>query len=252
MQAQIIASKTAAMQPGLRVYAIGDIHGRADLLDTLLDAIETDHAGRPPAGRLLIFLGDYVDRGPASREVVERLLALDPAGVKARFLSGNHEQMLLDFLGPAHFGERWIRNGGDMALASYGIALQESRELDWSDPREVERLRRAVLDVMPESHLRFYTSLEAAIPLGGYFFVHAGVRPGVPLDRQKPQDLFWIRREFLDSIQDFGAMVVHGHTPAPEPEVLPNRINIDTMAWKTGRLTAVGLEGSKQWFLATG
>lgn len=249
MQGQTIREMRAAVPEGQRIYAIGDIHGRDDLLEPLLKAIEEDDAKRGPAEKQLIFLGDYIDRGPSSRQVVDRLVALQKSGAPVRFLCGNHEDILIDFIGPQLFGLNWLRNGGNMTLLSYGVDVTDYLG---RDPATIqEGLREAFLAVLPNSHLDFYLGLEEGFAVGGYYFAHAGVRPGVPLDRQHRHDLVWIRHEFLESDEDFGAVIVHGHTPVKRPQIRPNRIGIDTKAWKTGRLTALGLEGEEHWFLTT-
>lgn len=233
---------------GRLVYAIGDIHGRADLLDRLLRDIELDAAAiHGVARRTLVFVGDYVDRGPDSRGVVDRLLTGPPSGFDAVFLRGNHEAFLLDFLRRPDALSLWLYNGAAETLASYGLdvsdtALRQADAGTWRD-RFVERL--------PQDHRAFYEALALSAVIGDYLFVHAGVRPGVPLDRQDPGDLMWIREAFLESRRSFGHMVVHGHTPGSEPVTRPNRIGIDTGAWMTGRLTALRLWGTQRRFLTT-
>jgi serine/threonine protein phosphatase 1 len=226
---------------GHLIYAIGDIHGRADLLDDLLARIADDAESVPQArSKTLIFLGDYIDRGPASSEVVETLLFGLPAGFDARFIKGNHEAMLLGFLEGTAPLMHWLQNGGDATLESYGVDICE---LDTVSER-AERLRQRFAKALPRAHRVFFESLELMIELGDYLFVHAGIRPGKPLDQQDPQDLLWIREEFGSYREDFGRLVVHGHTSGPEPIVRPNRICIDTHAWFSGRLTALRLYGS--------
>lgn len=219
MQVQMMDSRPP-LPSGLRIYAIGDIHGRADLLSLLLSRIQEDETARGAAGeRLLIFLGDYVDRGPDSRGVAEQLILLRRSGVPARFLMGNHELMMLDFMGPIHFGAAWLRNGGDKALASYGVDTDDILFADWrGDENSLGALRDAFLERLPADHLAFYRELERAIHIGGYFFTHAGVRPGVPLDEQRPDDLLWIRDEFLTSQEDFGAVIVQAIRPPRTPK----------------------------------
>lgn len=237
-----------SLPQGQLLYAVGDIHGRADLLATLLRDIEDD-AGQSATTkqRALVFLGDYVDRGPDSRDVVETLLHALPRGFDAHFLKGNHEALLLDFLEDPLGLDQWLANGAAPTFASYGVdvaALVRARA-------EPETWRRALLAALPEGHRRFFEHLELAVAFGDYLFVHAGVRPGVPLDAQDPHDLVWIRREFLRSEADFGKVVVHGHTPMPKPEMRPNRIGIDTGAVFTNRLTALRLEDGSRRLLAT-
>ncbi len=233
---------------GQLLYAVGDIHGRADLLRSLLETIVADAAGSGHAAlRTLVFLGDYVDRGPDSREVVDILLSGLPHGFAAHFLKGNHEAILLDFLHDATRLALWRVNGGDATMASYGVDVTG---LDRSDAG-AETWRSAFAAALPPKHLAFFRGLALSLTLGDYLFVHAGLRPGVPLAAQGEADLIWIRTPFLDHPGSFGKIVVHGHTPGNEPVMRPNRIGIDTGAVFTGRLTALRLEGSSRRFLQT-
>jgi serine/threonine protein phosphatase 1 len=231
--------------PDHRVYAIGDIHGRRDLLDALLDQIEKDCLGTPQT-IILVFLGDYVDRGPDSKGVIDRLLTL-PARFEKKVLRGNHDQALLDFLADAAAYESWCDFGADETLISYGVRPPRNHSLStFGDARD--RFAAA----LPADHLHFLQTLPLSWEFGDYFFAHAGVRPGAPLNEQKEDDLLWIREEFLNSSEDFGKVVVHGHTPTDSPVKRTNRIGVDTGAYLTGRLTAVVLEGQSQRFLQTG
>lgn len=219
----------------VRVYAIGDVHGCADLLDRLLGKIAQDIADHPQDRAELIFLGDYIDRGPHSKAVIDRLTSGDlPA--PATFLAGNHEEMLLGFLERPGEGMQWAFNGGEETLASYGVSPDELS-------RHPEAARDRLLQVMPAAHLDLYKALQVSAVRGDYFFCHAGVRPGVPLDRQSRFDLVWIREPFLDYRGDLGKVIVHGHTPVRAVEIRPNRIGIDTGAFVWGRLTALALSG---------
>ena len=232
------------------VYAVGDIHGRADLLERMLAQIADDAARRPDFAKYIIYLGDYVDRGPDSALVVERLLAGPPPGFGAIHLKGNHEVALLDFLNDVRIGPTWFADniGGGMTVASYGV-------LPPADPNDPDHLAAAQAHfraALPAAHRAFLTKdLRTHVTIGDYLFVHAGVRPGVPLAEQREEDLLWIRRDFLNSTADHGKIVVHGHTIAPEPEQRANRIGIDTGAYATGRLTCLALEGAEQRFLST-
>lgn len=238
------ALKHPSVPQGQLIYAIGDIHGRADLLALLLARIVADAARSKDAKRrTLVFLGDYIDRGPDSRRVVDMLLGELPDGFDAHFLKGNHEAIMLDFLDDPSFIGHWLANGADATFRSYGMDVAELIRKGATP----ETWRRAFLASLPEAHREFFDTLELAVSFGDYLFVHAGVRPGVPLEAQDPQDLVWIRGPFLKSDEDFGKIVVHGHTPAPEPVMRPNRIGIDTGAVFTDRLTALKLEdGSKK------
>jgi len=232
---------------GRRVYAIGDIHGRLDLLDVLRAAVMEDARRAPPRnGAIAVYLGDYVDRGEDSAGAVERLIEEPLAGLTSVHLKGNHEAMLLDFLDDPRDAQIWLANGGGATLASYGVELPE-----WPDWAAIEEGWKAFRAAIPQSHLSFFRALRLSHGEGDYYFCHAGVRPGRPLDRQGAQDLTWIRDEFLDSDADFGKRIVHGHSIVPEPQILPNRIAIDTGAWYSGRLSAVVLEGAECRFLST-
>jgi serine/threonine protein phosphatase 1 len=227
--------------PGRRIYAIGDIHGRLDLLDRLLALIRQDSAGRPKeASNVLVFLGDYVDRGPDSAGVLDRIGDVGQE-FEAHRLLGNHEAMMRDVLaGDANWFETWGRNGAAETLESYGL------KGPWS-AKAIELARRRI----PPAHRRLLDGLATHHVEGDYVFVHAGLRPGIALEHQDPQDLIWIRRTFLDSDADFGRMVVHGHSISPEIVVKPNRIGIDTGAYRSGTLSCIALEGSEQRILQT-
>ncbi len=243
--------KQASAPEGVRLYAIGDIHGRLDLLESLLSLIERDQKGRAGLPVVLIFLGDYVDRGPDSKGVVDRLIRGFAPPYMPVFLKGNHEDLLLSFLNDPVAGQNWLYNGGDTALLSYGVKLETIRLAAWGGPEGLVEAVREFRVVLPEAHLHFYEGLRLFCRIGDYFFTHAGVRPNVPLDQQSEHDLLWIRKEFLNSKEDFGAVVVHGHTPNRDPQDLRNRIGLDTFAVGTGKLTAAGFEGSRRWFLST-
>ncbi len=221
--------------PSERIYAIGDIHGRLDLLERAIAAVRGDVERHGPAA-LTVTVGDYIDRGPRSRGVLDRL-AENPFPTPYVALKGNHETLLEGFLADPGLGPFWARQGGVETLQSYGVMTGPLA--DDADFVDAARQLRAAL---PAAHLDFLRSLKLSFSRGRYFFCHAGVRPGLPLDRQSEEDLLWIRDEFLLSRADFGKIVVHGHTPAAEPEVLPNRIGIDTGAFASGRLTCVALD----------
>lgn len=239
------------------MYAVGDIHGRLDLLKEILRMIERDNEARPPAQTQLVFLGDYVDRGPDSKNVIDRLLDSVPGGFETVFLQGNHEETMLYValhgLHDPQVFDTWISFGGCMTMASYGVDVEllfSALSSGLSDVKR-ERVVEQFASALPEQHLRFLSELKTFYTVGDYFFVHAGVQPGVPLDEQTPEVCLWIRNEFLRHKGDFGKIVVHGHTPRPEPDIQSNRIGIDTGAYRTGRLTALCLEGESRRFLAT-
>jgi predicted MPP superfamily phosphohydrolase len=232
---------------GYRVYAIGDIHGRLDLLDDVLARIEADIDGREQAQNIIVFLGDLIDRGPSSAQVIERLRTYRLPAVKTVFLSGNHEEVLLRLLrGESQFLLDWLSFGGAECARSYGISTAALKRMD--PGQAVAVLRQKI----PDPHRAFLQSFVDTFRIGSYLFVHAGVRPGVPLAEQSQKDLRWIRGPFLDNDDDHGFIVVHGHTIAAEIEVRGNRIGIDTGAYRSGVLTAMGLEGRERWFLQTG
>ena len=242
-----IEARRDALPDGSRVYAVGDIHGRLDLLDELLARIDADDAARGPAETTKIFLGDLVDRGPDSAGVVERLRLLAQSDRRTRFLTGNHEEMLLEALeGDAKALRLFCRVGGRETVLSYGVGEAEYDRVGYDE------LAEALERLVPDTHRRFLASFEDAIALGDYLFVHAGVHPDRPLDEQRPGDLRWIRDPFLGHRGLLSKRVVHGHTIAPDVEFRPHRIGIDTGAYATGKLTALGLERTEQWLLQTG
>jgi serine/threonine protein phosphatase 1 len=228
--------KRPSLPSGLRIYAIGDIHGRLDLLKELVATIENDIAHRSVARPIYIFLGDYIDRGPSSRETIDRLIELRQAN-ECVFLRGNHESIAIKCLSDRGLFDQWMRMGGLETLISYGIPRNML-----VPGRPVVELQSAFHHAMPRSHFRFFGDLQTSFACGDFFFAHAGVKPNVDLAQQKETDLLWIRDEFLTSSRDFGKIVVHGHTPNSEIEVASNRINIDTGAFATGVLTCLVLE----------
>ncbi len=235
-----------AMVPGLRVYAVGDIHGRLDLLDAILARIEADHAARPPAERHIIFLGDLVDRGPDSAGVVERIRQLGASDQHVHCLMGNHEEIFLRAIdGDDKALRLFCRIGGRETMLSYGVSGEEYERLDYNEV--AERLKA----VVPPEHQLFLSDLKEILVLGDYAFVHAGVRPGIPIAEQKLAETRWIRDPFLDHRAPLEKMVVHGHTVAEEAEFLPHRIGIDTGAYQSDRLTALMLEDQAREIFST-
>ncbi len=230
----------------LRLYAIGDIHGRLDLLERLHERIANDADASGVPRRRLVYLGDYVDRGAQSKQVIDRLIEQPLEGFEAVHLMGNHEFFLHRFLVDPEVGDVWLMNGGETTLQSYGIE-------PWDDPPEgqerLDWLSALFAEALPEAHRRWLDDLALTHEAGDYFFVHAGVRPGVALDAQDPENLIWIREPFLRSAEEFGKLVVHGHTPDVNPVRRGNRICVDTGACYGGRLTALVLQGDEQHFL---
>jgi serine/threonine protein phosphatase 1 len=230
---------TYTLPPGERIYAIGDVHGRLDKL-VALEAQIAAHAAAspPPPDASVILLGDYIDRGPDSRGVVEHLLSRTLAGLPTRCLLGNHEAALLEFLESPAIGPAWLSFGGMATLASYGVTQPSQPVAD-----RMEWLRQDLAGKIPRTHLDFLRGLEHSIERGGFLFVHAGVRPGRGLDRQSLTDLLEIREPFLGHRGALPWRVVHGHTVTDAPELLPHRIGIDTGAYASGRLTCAVIEG---------
>ena len=229
---------------GQRVYAIGDVHGCAEQLQRLLLAITEDDDARGPADTMVILLGDLVDRGPASAQVIEQLIALRTRAPNARFILGNHEEVFLHALdGDEKALRMFCRIGGRETIMSYGLSGPDYERLDYAEL--AEQLQR----IVPSDHVAFLRSFEDVITVGDYAFVHAGIRPNVSLSEQKTSDLRWIRGSFLDFAGKHEKMIVHGHTIAPEVERTAGRIGIDTGAYAGGPLTALGLEGADRWAL---
>jgi len=226
---------------GVVLYAIGDVHGYAGLLQPLLEAAGRDAT----AGKrtIVVGLGDYADRGPDSPGVVERLLEIaGRPNVEGRLLRGNHDQLLLDFLADHTLGPYWVRIGGLETLQAYGVTPPDGREnMDaWRDARDDFAAK------LPERHLAFFQGLDLSFTWGDYFFVHAGAQPGIPLEQQSAQDLLWIRHVFLDDDRPFDRIVVHGHTPADDVHADHRRIGLDTGAYINGMLSACRFEGESR------
>lgn len=229
------------------IYAIGDIHGRADLLALLHGAIEADLAERLGDRRAtVVYLGDYIDRGPDSKAVIDRLLDDPVRNAESVFLKGNHEDAMLRFLDGEKGGEAWLAIGGGATARSYGAALRPAN----GDTPAAAFIRSSLLQAIPGRHMSFLRNLRLTYESGDYLFVHAGVRPGVALDEQDPRDLLWIRRGFLNSRRDHGKFIVHGHSSARRIAVKRNRMCVDTMAYATDRLSCVVLDGASRRFLS--
>jgi serine/threonine protein phosphatase 1 len=238
--------ETPAGPRGYRAYVVGDVHGRLDLLTGLLDKIHAEIDRKPPRRALLVFLGDLIDRGPQSAEVVERLRTYRRHGVRPMFILGNHEEVLLRILdGDSSLIASWLNFGGSECLQSYGV-----------DPRVIESKPKdealaMVRKAIPAAHVEFLRGFADTCRFGDYLFVHAGIRPGVELASQRQSDLRWIREPFLVDESDHGFVVVHGHSISGKIDEQPNRIGIDTGAFATGILTALAIEGGQRWYLDT-
>jgi serine/threonine protein phosphatase 1 len=222
----------------MRYYAIGDIHGRADLLAELHGIIAKDLMSFSGASTI-IYLGDYVDRGSDTKGVLDQLIS-STIGTTRVFLMGNHEEMLLEFLEHPKKAQRWLAMGGVEAASSYGVS-----------GTDVRRVATELAAAMPRTHLGFLRGLQVSYSADQFFFCHAGVRPGVTLAKQDARDLLWIKGDFLNSDEMFEKIVVHGHSPVDEVDIRPNRINVDTRAYASGRLSCVVLDGSSVRVLAT-
>jgi diadenosine tetraphosphatase ApaH/serine/threonine PP2A family protein phosphatase len=237
---------TRRVPDGTRMYCVGDIHGRDDLLGEMAERVKADMEGQSLDHVVTVFLGDYVDRGLGSMRVVERLARGDwPSSMIA--LAGNHEDLLTAFLEDEGVLATWRSLGGLETLHSYGVNVSLAMA-----GRDFRAVQTAFAGVLPERHRHFLEALKVSTAIGDYFFCHAGVRPGVPLDRQDRNDLLNIRDPFLSSKVEHGKLIVHGHTPATTPEIRPNRIGIDTAAYATGRLTCLVLEKDQRRFLQVG
>ena len=236
------AAPVTRIPEGQRVYAIGDIHGRCDLLCSMMARIEADDAGRVAADTTVILLGDLVDRGPDSAAVIATARAWAKRR-RVRMLAGNHEEMFLDSFEREETLRQFLRHGGKETLLSYPISPEDYTRAT------LEELRLLMHAAVPAEDVAFMAAMEDHIQIGDYVFVHAGIRPGVALDEQEVSDLRWIRGEFIDGTAPRDFAVVHGHTITAAAEVLPLRIGLDTGAFASGTLTAIGLEGTARWLV---
>ena len=231
---------------GARAYAVGDIHGRLDLLDDLLAKIEADIAARPRRRNFIIFLGDLIDRGQDSAGVDERLRNYQPRHGRPIFLAGNHEEVLLRLLvGDKDILASWLKFGGAECARSYGLDPDALRRVDEEGALQLLQAK------VPRSHREFLESFADTFSFGDYLFVHAGIRPGIAIEDQARYDLRWIREPFLSDAKEHGCVVVHGHTIVSRVEERPNRIAIDTGAYHSGVLTALAVEDGRRWYLST-
>jgi serine/threonine protein phosphatase 1 len=227
----------------LRVYAIGDVHGRLDLLQAMHRRILIENEKSPPFDWVVVHLGDYVDRGPDSKGVLDLMVNLQQKTHRMLAIAGNHDIGLLEFLATGDAYGLFARNGGRQTALSYGI------NINFNDPDSVAAGRKALAQSIPHSHVEFLRGLRRSIVFGDFFFCHAGIRPGVDLDRQDPDDLIWIRWEFLDDARLYPKIIVHGHTPVSDIEKRPNRINLDTGAYASGRLSAIAIDSDRKFFV---
>lgn len=228
---------------GIRIYAIGDVHGRLDLLRKMHETIVRDLAQHPERDWRVIHLGDYVDRGPDSKGVADFLIAACKADSRMLAIAGNHDIGFLEFLARPSAEGLFAHNGGRETARSYGV------DIDFWTPETLRDGHAALLDAVPDSHFAFYRRLGRNLEFGDFYFCHAGIRPGRPLEDQDPDDLIWIRGDFLNYPGLHPKVIVHGHTPEPDVEVLPNRVNVDTGAFKSGRLSALVIDGANKEIL---
>ncbi|CDX43616.1 Bis(5'nucleosyl)-tetraphosphatase, ApaH [Mesorhizobium sp. SOD10] len=233
---------------GMRLYAIGDVHGRQDLLAAMHRRIASELEYAPGSDWRIIHLGDYVDRGPDSKGVIDMLIEAQKRDARNIMLAGNHDIGMLEFLADGEPDGLFMNYGGVQTAQSYGVDLL--RDAHWYGKAEaIAREHVALAKAVPRSHIDFLQSLTFSATFGDFFFCHAGIRPGVPLDRQNQQDLIWIRDAFHDHPELFPKVIVHGHTPVPEAEVTANRVNVDTLAWKSGTLSALAVNGGDKRIL---
>ncbi|WP_412177347.1 metallophosphoesterase [Mesorhizobium sp. YC-39] len=235
---------------GVRLYAIGDVHGRLDLLAAMLRGIAAEISKERPADWRVIHLGDYVDRGPDSKGVIDFLIEVQKRDPRYLTLAGNHDIGFLDFLDAPDPNGLFIRYGGIQTAQSYGVALPEGNAWFGRSDAALRLGHTALVEAVPKGHVDFLRSLPFSLTFGDFFFCHAGIRPGIALEKQDTQDLIWIRDVFHNHPGLYPKIVVHGHTPVPEAEVMANRVNVDTLAWQSGNLTALVVDGADKRILA--
>ncbi len=234
---------------GMRLYAIGDVHGRHDLLAAMHRRIESELEYAQPCDWRIIHLGDYVDRGPDSRSVIDFLIEAQRRDPRNIMLAGNHDVGMLDFLAKPDPDGLFMRYGGIQTAASYGVKLSADGNWFGKPGEALSHGHAALVEAVPQAHVDFLRSLPFSVTFGDFFFCHAGIRPGVPLESQGRQDLIWIRDVFHDYPGLHPKVIVHGHTPVPEAEVTPNRVNVDTLAWQSGTLSALAVNGGDKRIL---
>ncbi len=230
----------ARVPDGLRLFAIGDIHGCLDLLVEMHERIEDSMAADRPGDFRIVHVGDYCDRGPDTKGVIDFLIERTAAEPRVLCLRGNHDEGFLNFIAGDGPDRIFTANGGDSTAASYGVAV------DFSTSEGREDGRRALTAAVPEAHRAFLSALPYSVTIGDLFLCHAGIRPGIPLDEQQPDDLIWIRSAFLEYPGLHPKLIVHGHTPDDEVEIMPNRVNVDTRAFASGRLSGMMFEGTEK------
>lgn len=234
---------------GMRLYAIGDVHGRLDLLTAMHRRIEGELERKPTADWRVIHLGDYVDRGPDSKGVIDFLIDAQKRDPRHLMLAGNHDLGFLDFLDVPDPDGLFMRYGGIQTALSYGVSLGGSSAWFGRADAALRQGHAALVEAVPQNHVEFLRSLAFSVTFGDFFFCHAGIRPGIALESQSPQDLIWIREVFHDHTGLHPKIVVHGHTPVAKPEITGNRVNVDTLAWHSGNLTALVVDGAEKRIL---
>ncbi|RRI03015.1 serine/threonine protein phosphatase [Mesorhizobium tamadayense] len=234
---------------GMRLYAIGDVHGRHDLLAAMHRRIESELEHAPKSDWRIIHLGDYVDRGPDSKSVIEFLIEARRRDPRNIMLAGNHDIGMLDFLAKPDPDGLFMRYGGVQTAASYGVKLSTGSSWFGRSDEALAHGNAALVEAVPQTHIDFLRSLSFSVTFGDFFFCHAGIRPGIPLESQSPLDLIWIRDAFHDYPGLYPKVIVHGHTPVPEAEVMANRVNVDTLAWQSGMLSALAVNGAEKRIL---
>ncbi|MCT2580675.1 MAG: serine/threonine protein phosphatase [Mesorhizobium sp.] len=234
---------------GIRIYAIGDVHGRHDLLAAMHSRIASDLEYGPKSDWRIIHLGDYVDRGPDSRNVIEFLIEARSRDPRNIMLAGNHDIGMLDFLAKPDPEGLFMRYGGVQTAASYGVKLSTGSSWFGRSDEALAHGHAALVEAVPQAHVDFLRSLSFSACFGDFFFCHAGIRPGVPLESQNEQDLIWIRDVFHNYPGLYPKVIVHGHTPVPDVDVMANRVNLDTLAWQAGTLSALAVDGAEKRIL---
>jgi serine/threonine protein phosphatase 1 len=235
----------SGLSPFQRIYCIGDIHGRHDLLQQIHELILAD-ANEYLHTSHIVYIGDYIDRGAQSKQVIDYLLSNPLPDFESIFLLGNHEQVLLEFLHEPQSAAAWFSFGGLSTLTSYGVEITGI-----PTPKQLPDLQKSFQEKIPDAHRQFFQQLLPFYEKDNYYFVHAGVRPGIKLKKQRREDMLWIREKFLDSQKFHGKIIVHGHTITDEPEIHSNRIGIDTGAYSSNILTCLVLENDEHRFLST-
>ncbi|KAB2785928.1 serine/threonine protein phosphatase [Brucella anthropi] len=239
-----VVFKDAKGPDGIRLYAIGDVHGRLDLLQDMHGLIHADLDHRPAHDWRIIHLGDYIDRGPRSKEVLDFLIDVSRRDKRVISLLGNHDDGFLTYLATGDVAGIFALHGGIDTARSYNV------EVDFTDADSARLGHAALVKAVPQTHIDFIRAMPRSVAFGEFFFCHAGINPAVPLDAQDPEELIWIRTAFLKWTEPFEKVIIHGHTPQSAIDIQPNRVNLDTYAWRSGQLSAIVIDGSEKRFIA--